>query len=352
MEIGESKGRDPSEFSSITITGNHHELLVMRNFTRNPSILVYRKDICADPTLSVPELSLEDGQQLWEGLFYAMWFQDKPLLQESLSKEMGNLIHKLPSFRSQLVFLRAHFIVMSSHWDGLDKIRIDKFLMLVRDVLHEALVLLHNSSWDMKHILRFRSALKASILDVDHMSTPLVFHFADIYPSELKKVAGRKLKPKLVTQMIMPFVHLMPTVSLSLLKQFSKAIFDEEFWHMPSVVVQRNFGQLAKILFKYGSAEGVGKKNRQEIYNIVQRYRKLEKGLPARPLPDMDEGKDLDMEDVEEAALRLLSEKRQMDEEEEKIPRKRRKKMVVENPNIIDLDNEVWLDQKDKFLDY
>ncbi|UYV80746.1 hypothetical protein LAZ67_19001587 [Cordylochernes scorpioides] len=36
IELRKPKGRDPSEFSSITITGNHHELLVMRNFTRNP----------------------------------------------------------------------------------------------------------------------------------------------------------------------------------------------------------------------------------------------------------------------------------------------------------------------------
>ncbi|XP_063807144.1 ribosomal RNA processing protein 1 homolog A [Pseudophryne corroboree] len=46
--------------------------------------------------------------KIWKGLFYCMWMQDKPLLQEELARSMSQLINTLQSASHVCMLLRFH----------------------------------------------------------------------------------------------------------------------------------------------------------------------------------------------------------------------------------------------------
>lgn len=75
-----------------------------------------------------------DTLKLWKGLYYALWMCDRPLPQQALCAELADLIFVLP--RDAVVpWLRGFWATMSREWTGIDVLRMEKFLLLVRRVV-------------------------------------------------------------------------------------------------------------------------------------------------------------------------------------------------------------------------
>ncbi|KAK1831927.1 nucleolar protein,Nop52-domain-containing protein [Podospora conica] len=75
-----------------------------------------------------------DILKLWKGLFFAMWMCDRPIPQQNLCNELADLIFVLP--RDAVVpWLRGFWATMSREWTGIDVLRMEKFLLLVRRVV-------------------------------------------------------------------------------------------------------------------------------------------------------------------------------------------------------------------------
>lgn len=94
-------------------------------------------------------LSTLDVLKLWKGLFYALWMCDRPLPQQQLCADLAALIWILPSSgadedeKAQVVvsWLRGFWATMAREWTtGIDVLRMEKFLLLVRRVLGASLV--------------------------------------------------------------------------------------------------------------------------------------------------------------------------------------------------------------------
>lgn len=76
--------------------------------------------------------------KLWKGLFYALWMCDRPLPQQQLCDELSSLLAVLPSADGDVVgrWLRGFWATMAREWTtGIDVLRMEKFLLLVRRVL-------------------------------------------------------------------------------------------------------------------------------------------------------------------------------------------------------------------------
>ncbi|KAK3389488.1 hypothetical protein B0H63DRAFT_492421 [Podospora didyma] len=72
-----------------------------------------------------------DVLKLWKGLFFAMWMCDRAIPQQNLCAELADLIFILP--RDAVVpWLRGFWTTMSREWTGIDVLRMEKFLLLVR----------------------------------------------------------------------------------------------------------------------------------------------------------------------------------------------------------------------------
>ncbi|GAB1318585.1 Nucleolar protein,Nop52-domain-containing protein [Madurella fahalii] len=98
-----------------------------------------------------------DVLKLWKGLFYALWMCDRPLPQQALCAELADLIYVLPTSEGGhgtateeeaaaaaaaaavvTTWLRGFWATMAREWTGIDVLRMDKFLLLVRRVVGAA----------------------------------------------------------------------------------------------------------------------------------------------------------------------------------------------------------------------
>ncbi|KAF7548493.1 hypothetical protein G7Z17_g7021 [Cylindrodendrum hubeiense] len=78
-------------------------------------------------------LSEADAQKLWKGLFYALWMTDRPIPQQRLATDLAGLLFQLQP-ACAIPWLRGFWAVVGIQWTGIDVLRLEKFLLLVRRV--------------------------------------------------------------------------------------------------------------------------------------------------------------------------------------------------------------------------
>ncbi|KAE8149282.1 hypothetical protein BDV25DRAFT_4155 [Aspergillus avenaceus] len=78
------------------------------------------------------DLSLVELLKLWKGLFFCFYHSDRPLTQQALARNLSySLVPTLP--RSSVHrFLRAFWITIGRDFHSLDRLRLDKYLFLIR----------------------------------------------------------------------------------------------------------------------------------------------------------------------------------------------------------------------------
>ncbi|QPC71409.1 hypothetical protein HYE68_002161 [Fusarium pseudograminearum] len=91
-------------------------------------------------------LSDIDAQKLWKGLFYALWMTDRPLPQQRLATDLANLLFTLKPVCA-IPWLRAFWTVLGLQWTGIDVLRLEKFLLLVRRVFASHVRFLREREW-------------------------------------------------------------------------------------------------------------------------------------------------------------------------------------------------------------
>ncbi|KAH8425967.1 ribosomal RNA processing 1 family protein [Aspergillus melleus] len=81
---------------------------------------------------SKTDLSLLDLLKLWKGLFFCFYHSDRPLTQQALARNLSyGIVPTLP--RATLHrFLRAFWITIGRDFHSLDRLRLDKYLFLIR----------------------------------------------------------------------------------------------------------------------------------------------------------------------------------------------------------------------------
>ncbi|PGH07721.1 hypothetical protein AJ79_06198 [Helicocarpus griseus UAMH5409] len=78
------------------------------------------------------DLPLIEVLKIWKGLFFCFYHSDRPLTQQSLARSLSYTL--VPSIPPQTLqsFLRAFWITMSRDFHALDRLRLDKYLYLIR----------------------------------------------------------------------------------------------------------------------------------------------------------------------------------------------------------------------------
>uniref|UniRef100_G1NP26 Ribosomal RNA processing 1B n=1 Tax=Meleagris gallopavo TaxID=9103 RepID=G1NP26_MELGA len=152
--------------------------------------------------------SQEELLKIWKGLFYCMWMQDKPLLQEELANNISQLIHVIQNTEAQHLFIRTFWQTMSREWNGIDNLRLDKYYMLIRMILRQSFEVLKRNDWDESLSEMLLQLLMKEVMDPDS-NTPkgIKFHFIDIYLQELAKVGAKELTADQSLKFIEPFCN-------------------------------------------------------------------------------------------------------------------------------------------------
>ncbi|NWV94008.1 RRP1B protein, partial [Machaerirhynchus nigripectus] len=150
--------------------------------------------------------SQEELLKIWKGLFYCMWMQDKPLLQEELAANISQLIHVFQNTESRHLFIQTFWQTMNREWNGIDNLRLDKYYMLMRLILRQSFEVLKRNEWDEGLVEPLLQLLMKEVMDPDSNSpTGIKFHFIDIYLDELAKVGAKELTADQNLKFIEPF---------------------------------------------------------------------------------------------------------------------------------------------------
>lgn len=142
--------------------------------------------------------------KLWKGLYYAMWFSDRPRPQQRLANSLGELhvlyFDKADNQKSNgeltlndrafLKFSKAFWRVICLEWYGIDHHRLDKYLLLVRRVLAHQLRYLQLREWDEEVVSNYiRAVLRKLPLSGDKkVYNGIPFHIIDIFVDEWEKL--------------------------------------------------------------------------------------------------------------------------------------------------------------------
>ena len=140
------------------------------------------------------EVPLLDMKKIWKGLFYAMWHADGWDVQEELAEQIGGVVHGL-KHKVMLTYLGVFYLTARREWVGIDRHRMDKYLLLVRRVTSHALRYCADRSWKLDVVqdiaLVFeKAALVGNTKGV--VDVGLRLHVAELFFGELRKVAAGK----------------------------------------------------------------------------------------------------------------------------------------------------------------
>uniref|UniRef100_A0A1I8NIA1 Nucleolar protein,Nop52 n=1 Tax=Musca domestica TaxID=7370 RepID=A0A1I8NIA1_MUSDO len=149
----------------------------------------------------------EDFMRIWKGLYYNMWYSDKPLVQEDLAEQYGKLLDCFEgNLEMSVNFFGAFLNTMCIHWFGIDQWRIDKFMMLTRRMLRYMFEILKASNWGKDAVEIFNKHATETVLFENVVAKGLTMHYLDIFFEELAKVSEGNISAEQVALFVKPFV--------------------------------------------------------------------------------------------------------------------------------------------------
>ncbi|XP_054434759.1 ribosomal RNA processing protein 1 homolog B isoform X1 [Pteronotus mesoamericanus] len=193
--------------------------------------------------------SQEELLKIWKGLFYCMWVQDEPLLQEELANTISQLVHAVSNPEAQHLFVQTFWQTVNREWKGIDRLRLDKFYMLIRLVLRESFEVLKRNGWEESQIKLFLDVLMKEVLHPESQSPNGVkFHFIDIYLDELSKVGGKELLADQNLKFIDPFCKIAAkTKDHTLVQTIARGVFEVIVDQSPFVPEETTEEQQTKV---------------------------------------------------------------------------------------------------------
>ncbi|KAJ7110043.1 Nop52-domain-containing protein [Mycena epipterygia] len=170
------------------------------------SLAAFLSDDSQDP------ISKPDMDKLWKGIFYCFWMSDKPLVQQALASDLAELLLTITSVPSSLSFLSGFWETTVREWNGIDRLRLDKYYMLVRRFVNATFRFLGRAKWDKSACDSCNDMLKREggpLCPTDiRVPTSLAYHLSDIFIDELEKVlatAPEPLLPAPLSTLLTPF---------------------------------------------------------------------------------------------------------------------------------------------------
>jgi ribosomal RNA-processing protein 1 len=176
---------------------------------------------------SIPTLDL---LKLWKGLFYCLWMQDKPALQQRLSRDLASIVNILhPDV--VLPFLDSFWKTIAREWGHIEALRMDKYLYLIRQYLNTSFRWLSQGGWkDRARIEEYMKVLEETPANTKNPKIPngLRYHLLDIYVEELEKVGGEEWDLEVLEMLLGPLRKLQKESVLKSIRNAAKEALDDD----------------------------------------------------------------------------------------------------------------------------
>ncbi|KAL2634761.1 hypothetical protein R1flu_006240 [Riccia fluitans] len=237
----------------------------------------------------------ETLKKVWKGLFYCVWHADKAPVQAELIENLASLLEKA-HIDVAVTFFKVFISTMRREWGGIDKLRLDKFYLLLRKFLAHMFKVLDAKGWDHALTARFIEALEErTLLATDRFPALGVnLHFTDVYWDEFRKFLPA---PRGVLELLLrPFYTILSVnTDKPLLKRVREHIFDplvedgrrfsQDIQSEESEKKARTLGYLlhstpiVSRLFDLASSASTPQANRKLLYELHAEFSKVSKLL-------------------------------------------------------------------------
>ncbi|XP_029327503.1 ribosomal RNA processing protein 1 homolog B isoform X2 [Mus caroli] len=128
---------------------------------------------------------------------------------EELANIISQLIHVVNSLEAQYLFIQTFWQTMNREWQGIDKLRLDKYCMLIRLVLRQSFEVLKRNAWEESQITLFLDILMKEVLSPESRAPDGIrAHLIDVYLDELTTVGGAELLADQNLKLIDPFCRI------------------------------------------------------------------------------------------------------------------------------------------------
>uniref|UniRef100_A0A1J3GK44 Ribosomal RNA processing protein 1-like protein B n=1 Tax=Noccaea caerulescens TaxID=107243 RepID=A0A1J3GK44_NOCCA len=245
------------------------------------------------------EIPDEDMKKLWQGIFYCMWHADKSLYQSELIDRLSSALQSLPLPLS-LHYFTVFLFTMRREWSRIDRLRLDKFYLLIRRFLHGFFSLLDSNSWDLEFTRRLMGVLfDGTILAADKFQGNGVnYHIASAFLEELRTFLP--LKKEVLELLFAPFVTVLGVVNDKVLVgKIKSSLFDELLKMGKKLLDNKKSGngaesedsdvvvlgsialsmEFAKRFYEMGSSPDCQQGNRKVIFSLHKEFLQLEKDM-------------------------------------------------------------------------
>ncbi|PIN02669.1 Nucleolar protein NOP52/RRP1 [Handroanthus impetiginosus] len=245
-------------------------------------------------------LSDSDIKKLWKGLFYCLWHADKTPNQLSLINRLINLFLSLqPSI--SLEFFRGFLVTLRREWPGIDRLRLDKFYLLIRRFMRALFELMRLRKWDLEVLGEYFGVLERDgFLSEDKLQQGegVNYHIVSVFLDELKGV-GFPVRKEVVDMILRPFFEVMMRgKDKILLGKLKSCVFDELVKVGKDILAKKRMGAdwhekdgdvllgvvalrmgLSGRFYEVGSSVECVQGNRKLALGLHEEFLKLEKEL-------------------------------------------------------------------------
>lgn len=215
---------------------------------------------------------------------------DKPLVQQQLASTLAALQLTVRK-ENAIPFVGAFWDIMCREWAGIDRIRLDKYYLLLRFFISSSFKLLATYKWEDQIVDDYVEMLSSGPLHPTNHRKPdsIKFHFADVYLDELEKLfkqAESATVPS--TKLLYPFYSLLAsTRTNTVFNRVQENIFERLIHQHEEADFDYDMTGIATHLFETGADRNTLDANRRKIYLLYGKFEEFtEADAPQVPLQE------------------------------------------------------------------
>lgn len=231
----------------------------------------------------------EDLLKIWKGLFYCMWYSDSYPVQESLAETISDILYCFKDQNFGMMYVKTFFDEMGREWLGIDRLRLDKFYLLVKKMLFNTLEYVGKGGWMENSLSLFSNNLESFILSKSYPDGLKIFLAEKILESIQitfqKNININFLNGKQILLLLRPFINYFMHADC---EAVSQAVKQDILELLPTIRIIRydettkkkkrivfSLEEVSQYLFETGSKQEVNTKNRKTLFSFAERYQGL-----------------------------------------------------------------------------
>lgn len=213
---------------------------------------------------------------VWKGIFYCFWLADKPLYQQEIADNLANKTLLL-STDLALVYLECFWITLAKEWFGVDRHRIDKYLLLQRRFVNAAFQILIKDNFQSNTLFEFHRIYLEGPLNPSSIKVAdsIRYHILDVYLTELNKALPFESTVYSLVSLLEPVKNILSlTSNKAVFKRAQEAVFGPLISEMKASpqydVFQVSAFPLAQSWFTLGANPSTSGRVRRFSYELVE----------------------------------------------------------------------------------